>query len=93
MFNTVFTYRDHHKEFIAARDTGARCEIDREMYWYYLEVLPPIYMSRTVQLIDGSVRSVSFGFAEGAERITAFWTDSRGDRFFAQHTNRVSRGS
>ena len=78
----MYTYQESFAEFIEARTKGVRCEIDEEMYDYFLEVLPPCFMSRTVVLCDGSVVRADFGFAEGVEILTAFWR--KGDKFFAQ---------
>jgi len=61
-----------------------------EMFDYFLGVLPPQFMGREVELVDGSKQRAAFGFAEGAERITAFWAE--GGNFFAQHTKLISNG-
>jgi hypothetical protein len=86
----AMTYANDFQEFIQKRDEGRRCLIDKGMFYYFLEVLPPRFMGREVELVDGSKRMAAFGFAEGAERITAFWED--GGHFFAQHTKLISSG-
>ncbi len=78
----MYTYQENFADFIKARDLGEKCEINEEMYDYFLEVLPPCFMSRAVVLCDGSVVRADFGFAEGAEVATAFWR--KGNKFFAQ---------
>ncbi len=77
------------KEFCALRDAGSIVEIDEEMYYYFLEVLPPAWMNKTVTMPDGRTQYTSFGFAEGWEKVTAFWsTKTNGQRhYFAQQTN------
>jgi hypothetical protein len=59
--------------FITARESGHEVEITEAMFWYWLEVLPPIFMARRFQFKDGQKVTASFGFAEGAEPITIFW--------------------
>ena len=75
-----------------ARDTGQTIEITEGTFDYYLEVLPPAYMGRTIS-IDGKSRKVTFGFAEGYEPITAFWTESRAGsvHYFCKRTNEMNR--
>jgi hypothetical protein len=60
-------------EFIKAMHSGQVFECDEEMYYYWLEVLPPAYMGKNVVLPDGQKVRAHFGFAEGADYITAFW--------------------
>lgn len=91
----MFTYENDLPAFVSARDRGERCEVDEEMYWYFLEVLPPQFMGEVVTLCDGDSIRADFGFAEGAERITAFWKarPTQGDPvYYAQHTNKIARG-
>lgn len=91
----AFTHENDFAAFIAARNCGECCLIDEEMYLYFLEVLPPRFMGRIVELVDGHEVRADFGFAEGAERITAFWRrgkDDGTDLHFAQHTKLISRG-
>ena len=51
--------------------TGTIAEIDKEAYWYFLEVLPPKYQ-------NGGF----FAFAEGAESLKLFW--SVGAKFYVR---------
>jgi hypothetical protein len=67
-------------EFIAAMRSGEPVEIDEEMWDYWLEILPPVFMGRSINLarhpqVVGSFRQVHavFGFAEGEEPVVAFW--------------------
>lgn len=81
---------DAWSEFIAAMHSGQVAEIDEAMYYYWLEVLPPAWMGRMATLPDGRQVRANFGFAEGRERIVAFWED--GERFFCCQTMEVNRG-
>ena len=67
-------------------------EVSRETFYYYLEVLPPVYMGKEV-LLGSKRRRVSYGFAEGEEIITAFWVEGSGaeEKFYAQQTREVNR--
>ncbi len=75
--------------FLNARERGEQVEIDEAMFYYWLEVLPPVYQSKKM-VVGGKERLVSFGFAEGSERITAFWRE--GNRYFCQRTNEIHPG-
>ena len=92
---TVYRYDDPApgawKEFIAAMHSGQVFECDDEMWYYWLEVLPPVYMGRTVLLPDGSSVPAAFGFAEGIEHITAFWR--MGGRFYGCRTDQMHTGN
>ena len=50
---------------------GKIAAIDEEIYWYFLEVLPPKYQ-----------RGGLFAFAEGAEALRLFW--QKGDCYFCR---------
>jgi hypothetical protein len=80
---TVYT-RANWQDTIEAMHSGAVIEIDEEIFDYFLEVLPPVYMHRFME-IGGRRRQVVFGFAEGAEPVTAFWRE--GVRFYCQRMN------
>ena len=86
----MLTYEHDFAEFIQRRDAGEKVEIDEELYSYFMEVLPPVTWATHHSFPDGMRRFTDFGFAEGEERITAFWRD--GARYFAQHTTAISRG-
>lgn len=85
-----FRYEHEFAEYLTALERGEKCLIDAAMFDYFLEVLPPVSMNTECTLIDGHKVRASFCFAEGAERIVAFWRE--GDNYFAQQTNRISRG-
>jgi hypothetical protein len=51
--------------------SGQIAAIDRDTYWYFLEVLPPKYQ-----------RGCLFAFAEGAEALRLFW--QKGDCYFCR---------
>jgi hypothetical protein len=93
---TVFTM-DTIAAFCTARDTGKRVEVDEELFNYFLEVLPPIHMGYIATVGNGPTESkdiyAAFGFAEGTERVTAFWCGSNTEkgRYFAQFTKEVNR--
>lgn len=59
--------------FINAMTSGEEFECDEEMFYYWLEVLPPAFMGRVVTFPDGKKVKAYFGFAEGEDRIVAFW--------------------
>jgi hypothetical protein len=65
--------------FIEAMHSGEEVEVDEEMYYYWLEALPPVFMYK---VIDG--KRYEFGFAEGAEPVTVFWR--KDGRFFCRRT-------
>jgi hypothetical protein len=64
------------------------------MYSYWLDVLPPVWMDRYVYWPDpdNELRVIAlradFGFAEGAEPITAFWQSD--DRYFGRRTSQLN---
>lgn len=91
----MLTYENDFAKFLTARDAGERVEVDVEMFDYFLDVLPPVYMSRMATLPDGMQVRATYGMAEGWEPITAFWRE-RGDdgelRYFAQRTAEINRG-
>lgn len=74
--------------FLTAMHSGEKFETDEKSYWYFLEVLPPVYMARTVTLPDGQTVQGAFGFAEGAEPITAFWKSN--GRYYGCRTNTIN---
>lgn len=73
------------REFIEVMHSGQPFECDEEMFFYWLEVLPPVLWGGNVTLPNGQRVRASFGFAEGAEPITAFWKDK--GRYFGCRTN------
>lgn len=75
-------------EFIQVMRSGEQFECDEDMFFYWLEVLPPRFMHKDATFADGSKIRASFGFAEGAELITAFW--KRDGRFFGRLTNMMN---
>ena len=86
---------DNLTAYCAALDTGDMVEVDEELWMYFLEVLPPVRMGYKARVPnaerDGFTEiHASFGFAEGAEPVTAFWRTrdvGQGEaRYFAQRT-------
>ena len=77
---TIYKYecpREQWTEFINAMNSGEKIEIDEEMYYYWLEVLPP------ARYYDGG----GFGFAEGIDNITKFWRE--GEVYYCQRTKEI----
>jgi len=80
-------------KFITAMTSGQIFECDEEMFFYWLEILPPIFMHETIDYLpgyEGHPKKVSFGFAEGSGYIMVFWK-SKG-RFYGQQTKRRAEG-
>ena len=89
---TIYKYAcstEEWKSFIAAMGSGKFIEIDEEMYWYWLEVLPPVNMNKTIE-IGGFEIATNFGFAEGYEKITYFWKTKTG-KFFCRQSNQMNK--
>ena len=81
--------------FIKAMHSGDEIEIDEEMYFYWLEVLPPIFMNERIPWPDPQHPMLyDFGFAEGTEPITMFYSSgSNGDkRYFCRRSNIINKG-
>lgn len=75
-------------------DRGERVQIDEELFEECLEILPPTFMGRRVELVDGTNVVADFGFAEGdGVPIIAFWKTRGADAgYFAQNTKLRTRG-
>lgn len=74
------------QRFVEAMHSGEEVEIDEEMYYYWLEVLPPVFMNRILPFPDPQhPMRYDFGFAEGAEKVTVFWHG--GGRYFCRRTD------
>ena len=72
--------QEEWKEFLNDFNAvGKTLEIDEEMMYYWLEVLPPVFMHKTLPYPDPKhpVR-YSFGFAEGREHIHLFYQTGSG---------------
>ena len=72
----IYTYEKDFKELVEKWEKREVIQIDEEMFYYWLGVLPPVYMNkRQVIEIDGVKLSklCSFGFAEGREYVVDFW--------------------
>ena len=84
--------RETWLDFIEAMHSGERFEVDEENWYYWLEVLPPVFMAEDIDYFpgrEGQPTRVSFGFAEGSEPITVFWKEN--GRYYGQRTNRINR--
>ena len=92
----MFRYKgtsEEWNEFIVTMNSGERFEIDEEMYYYWLEVLPPIFMHQHIKFLpghEGHKMWADFGFAEGCECITVFFRSPDGKRFFGQKTKKMA---
>jgi len=89
-----FTYDSDFKEYLRELDAGKVVEIDDEMFSYWLEVLPPVYMNGPVLSIAGlGPRRCSFGFREGdaspSNPVTHFWKE--GGKLYAWSERRKER--
>lgn len=85
------------EEFIKVFTSGQRFEVDEEMWDYWLEVLPPVFMYKEIDYFpgrEGIPTMASFGFVEGADYITVFWVEGpKHDRhLYGQRSNRIARG-
>ncbi len=81
------------KEFITIMQSGNKFEIDEDMYNYWLDVIPPVFMNKYITFFpgyEGTQMKVDFGFAEGIEYIVIFWRNTNGDKFFGQRTNKIN---
>lgn len=74
---------------VEAKNSGEVFEMDEDTWFYWLEVLPPVYMNRD-QIVKGKKRRCEFGFAEGVEQITDFWRD--GGKFYGCRSKRWHHG-
>jgi hypothetical protein len=52
---------------------GKPIQVSEEVYYYFLEVLPPVHMRKQVTIANGEQHIAAFGFAEGDETPVAFW--------------------
>lgn len=60
--------------FKISMHSGFTVEVNESIYWYYLEVLPPIFQIGN-----------HFGFAEGHEYVVHFW--SVGSSYFCRRSD------
>ena len=88
----VYSYEQDFTDFVRDRAERKPLLIDSEMMYYWLEVLPPVYMNKVRPVtIDGVTfeRQCSFGFAEGMECVTDFWPAGDGN-YWALLSNRMN---
>jgi hypothetical protein len=96
----IYTYENDFAAFVKDNDGSRVLRIDDELYYYWLEVLPPVYMGRVVPVVVDGVtyqKRCSFGFAEGREYITDFWSAGKDPAtgegvYFAKKSTRLNRG-
>lgn len=87
--------RENWEPLMKALNEGQRCQINDEIFDYFLDVLPPKFMGQVVELVDGERIRASFGFAEGAMQVIAFWRRTVVDgqaQYFAQQSKVWSNG-
>ena len=71
---------------------GETVEVTEDDFENFLDCLPPAFMGRMVELMDGKKIHADYGFVEGTDRITAFWQDRTTGKCFAAGTKLFSRG-
>jgi hypothetical protein len=74
------------REKLKEAGVGGEVEVSKHLYWYFMEVLPPVAMPIWLQN-----RRYDFGFAEGAETIVAFREDDLEHRYYATLTDKMNR--
>lgn len=94
----IYSYDNHTleewQEFIRGMNNSELLRIDESMFYYWLEVLPPVYMyQKQLVEIDGVkyVKNCIFGFAEGAETVIDFWKSGEGV-YFCKRSDRFNWG-
>jgi len=75
--------------FLEHIEANKRAQVTEQYFEYWLDLLPPRIMGRSVVLVDGSACYCSFAFCEGvpSERNppVAFWRETKdGEKWFAQ---------
>lgn len=68
---------DNWAETIEGINSGKKVQVSPDVFDYFLEVLPPIFMGKMVEFKDGTKVLASFGFAEGAEKVKVFWMEGQ----------------
>ena len=72
----LYTYEADFEQYVEDIQERKPLLIDEDMFYYWLEVLPPVYMFqiKTVQINGvGQQKFCSFGFAEGFECVIDFY--------------------
>ena len=77
-------------EMITAKNSGAKIEITEEVYDDFLESVAAGLHGASGQAAGHRTAAIHFGFAEGAEPITAFWREN--GKFYCMQTNEMNRG-
>lgn len=88
----VYDFLKDAAAYFNALESDHTLEITQGTFDYFLNVLPPVYMGRSI-VLDGHSRHVAFGFAEGCERITAFWVERRDNlvHYLCKRTREMNR--
>lgn len=93
MTKRVYTKENDFSEYVKDIQERKPLLIDSDMMYYWLEVLPPVYMNKVqTVVIDGVTfnRQCSFGFVEGWDYVTDFWPAGDGN-YWALLSNRLNR--
>ena len=72
----LYTYEADFEQYVEDIQERKPLLIDEDMFYYWLEVLPPVYMfqMKTVQIDGvGHEKFCSFGFAEGFDCVIDFY--------------------
>jgi len=93
--NKIYKYKsslEEWREVIRAMQSKRTIQIDKDMFDYWLEVLPPVYMHKTRNIDvnnDGKLHSIfcSFGYAEGYDYIIDFWVKS--GKYFCKQSDEL----
>ena len=85
-------------DMLHAMHSGVQTEINQEVYDYWLDVLPPVFMNKWFTFKDGQRVHAHFGFAEGSEPIVVFWKEAaadrgilEGERFYCRESSLINR--
>lgn len=84
----MVTMQSDWTETLKALESGTKVQIDGEMFDYFLEVLPPVFMGMKFKFKDGVEVIASFGFAEGYEPVKVFWME--GAEFFCRQSDMMN---
>lgn len=90
MSTPVYSYpcdSETWQAFLQAMHSGDEIEIDEAMFQYWLDLLPPVFMNRMLPYPDPQhPMRYDFGFAEGREPITLFYSNPDKTRFFCRRS-------
>jgi hypothetical protein len=73
---------------IEATERGDIHETTADVFDYFLDVLPPVSMGKAYEIPGRGTIRTSFGFAEGYERVRAFWEED--GKFYVYLTRKMN---